>query len=111
MSWRRSSPQRCIGVQLGQGARIDAALAASDVGGAAHVAVAVAGIAPQLPVEDAGAAPHTLTHGPQAQTLLAQRRQRHALFGLQLSVSCSHLCNLPHVRMLHFKLEIATIRV
>lgn len=35
----------------------------------------------------AGAAPHQLAYGPQATALLVQRRQHHALFGLQLCVS------------------------
>lgn len=81
------APQRPIGMQLWQGAGLDAASAAKALGGTADVSFGTAGIAPQLATERAGAAPHQLTYGPQATALLVQRRQRHALFDLQLCVS------------------------
>jgi hypothetical protein len=39
--------------------------------------------------------------------LLVQRRQRQAIFWLQVRVSGGHLCNLPGVQALHFGVETA----
>lgn len=49
--------------------------------------------------------PHQMPRGPKAPALLVQQAQCHALFGLQLCVSCSHLCNLPYLWVLHFGVE------
>jgi hypothetical protein len=42
--------------------------------------------------------------------LLVQRRQRQAIFWLQVRVSGGHLCNLPGVQALHFGVETAPKR-
>ena len=100
-------PQRTMTMQLGQGPGIAPPLDAGGLGAGAGIACGVSAVAPQLTAEGRGAAPHQLAHGPQVPALLTQRRQRHALFCLQLCVSCSHLCNLPDWWVLHFKLEVA----
>lgn len=69
---------------------------------------AVAGVAPQLTADGAGAAALKAGYGPDAPALLAQRCQRHSVFWLQVLVSRSHLRTLPLVRVLHFRFETAT---
>ena len=68
---------------------------------------AVAGVAPQLTADGAGAAALKAGYGPDAPALLAQRCQRHSVFWLQVLVSRSHLRTLPSVRVLHFRFETA----
>ena len=68
---------------------------------------AVAGVAPQLTADGAGAAALKAGYGPDAPALLAQRCQRHSVFWLQVFVSRSHLRTLPSVRVLHFRFETA----
>lgn len=94
-------PQSAVGMQLRQEPNIDTALETRTVG---------ATVAPQFAAQGAETASHPSSHDPKAPALLMQRTQRHALFGWQLCVSCSHLCNLPQVRVLHFGVEIAHAR-
>lgn len=68
---------------------------------------AIAGVAPQLTADGAGAAALKAGYGPDAPALLAQRCQRHSVFWLQVFVSRSHLLTLPSVRVLHFRFETA----
>ena len=68
---------------------------------------AMAGVAPQLAADGAGAAALKAGYGPEAPALLAQRCQRHSVFWLQVFVSRSHLRTLPSVRVLHFRFETA----
>ena len=68
---------------------------------------AVAGVAPQLTADGAGAAALKAGYGPDAPALLAQRCQRHSVFWLQVLVSRSHLRTLLLVRVLHFRFETA----
>jgi hypothetical protein len=57
----------------------------------------MAGVAPQLTADGAGAAALKAGYGPDAPALLAQRCQRHSVFWLQVFVSRSHLRTLPLV--------------
>ena len=103
------APQGAIGVQLAQGPGIDTSLLTGCLRGRAGVARCSA-VARQLTAETAGAAPQRLGNGSQAEALLVQRGQRHAFFALQVRVSCSHRCNLPHVGVLHFGVETAVFQ-
>lgn len=71
---------------------------------------AIAGVAPQLAADGAGAATLKASYGPDAPALLAQRCQGHSVFWLQVFVSRSHLRTLPSVRVLHFRFETAPHR-
>lgn len=100
------SPQRPAAVQLGAWLGLNAPQLAQTLRRRAGV-TAVAGVAPQLTADGAGAAALKAGYGPDAPALLAQRCQRHSVFWLQVLVSRSHLRTLPLVRVLHFRFETA----
>ena len=100
------SPQRPAAVQFGAWPGLKATLLAQALRRRAGV-TAMAGVAPQLAADGAGAAALKAGYGPEAPALLAQRCQRHSVFWLQVFVSRSHLRTLPLVRVLHFRFETA----
>ena len=61
--------------------------------GAGGISLGVA-IAGQFAAEGGSVAPQDTGDGAQALALLAQGGKDDALFGLQMRVSCVHLCNL-----------------
>lgn len=100
-------PQRLQGMQLGPGALLNAALRGLSLGSVSRVALR-ADIAPTLAAEGRGAAPEHLGDIAQALVLKAECGERHALFGLQLSIAwAGHSVTLPAGLVLHFRFETA----
>ena len=97
-------PQRPGAVQLGAWPGLNATLLAQALRRRAGV-TAMAGVAPQLAADGAGAAALKTGYSPDAPALLAQRCKRYPVFWLQVFVSRFPLLTLPSVKALHFRFE------
>ncbi|SDO78031.1 hypothetical protein SAMN04489708_103207 [Paracidovorax cattleyae] len=104
------APEAAVRMHLGGRTHCVAAGLAGCLGGPQGIAIARGAVAFQVPAHGAGAAPEQTSDGSPAPSLLDQRGQCEAFFGLQVRVSRSHLCKFPEVRMLHFRFETASPR-
>jgi len=101
-----NAPQRALGMQLCKWPRRLASRFARSLRRHEGIAVAAA-VTLEFAADGAGAAPEQPRHRALTEALLVQRRQRQAIFWLQVRVSGGHLCNLPGVQALHFGVETA----
>jgi len=103
---RDHGPQRAVHVELARRPSGDAPVFAGSLRNARRI-VPRRGIAPQLAAQRGRTTPQNRANLPQALALLAQRRQRHAIFGLQLPVSRRQPHTLSVGKALYFGVEAA----
>ena len=103
------APQSALRVQVGKGPTRNPTGLTGRLGGLESIAIGCRPIATKLTANGAGAAAKETGNGTLAPALLQKRSHRQPIFWLQVRVSRSHLCKLPEVQVLHFKLETAQL--